>query len=146
MSFAALVRRRYSVPTAASQQTGWREVSLMPRTMNDIMHPGSEPDAGFPHAPEGWSQAVAERIAESENLALTDDHWQVIRALQRIFDRDPEVSVRTIHDAFDEHFHASGGMRYLYRILPGGPVAQGCRLAGLKAPAGSVDASFGSVQ
>src|SRR5690606_2514086 len=58
MSFAALVRRRYSVPTAASQQTGWREVSLMPRTMNDIMHPGSEPDAGFPHAPEGWSQAV----------------------------------------------------------------------------------------
>ena len=30
-------------------------------------------------------------------------------------------------------------------LFPGGPVAQGCRLAGLKAPAGAVDRGFGSV-
>jgi hypothetical protein len=28
--------------------------------------------------------------------------------------------------------------------LPGGPVAQGCRIAGLTAPAGVTDKSFGS--
>jgi tRNA 2-thiouridine synthesizing protein E len=33
----------------------------------------------------------------------------------------------------------------LFEIIPGGPVAQGCRLAGLKPPPGSVDPSFGSV-
>jgi hypothetical protein len=47
--------------------------------------------------------------------------------------------------ALDERFHHKGGMRYLYQLLPGGPVAQECRLAGLKAPAGAVDKGFGSV-
>ena len=54
--------------------------------------------------------------------------------------------MRELHDALDEHFHAKGGMKFLYTVLPGGPVAQGCRLAGLTPPAGSVDPSFGSVQ
>jgi len=36
-------------------------------------------------------------------------------------------------------------MIYLYQIIPGGPVAEGCRLAGLSVPAGAVDKSFGSV-
>jgi hypothetical protein len=30
-------------------------------------------------------------------------------------------------------------------LFSGGPVAQGCRLAGLNAPAGAVDRGFGSV-
>ncbi|MDH5470718.1 MAG: TusE/DsrC/DsvC family sulfur relay protein, partial [Gammaproteobacteria bacterium] len=29
---------------------------------------------------------------------------------------------------------------------PGGPIAQGCRIAGLVPPAGSKDSGFGSVQ
>lgn len=118
----------------------------MAESMNDIMHPGGASDPGFPDAPAGWSPAQAERAAEAENLELADDHWETIRALQRLYSRAADPGVRTIHDALDEHFHARGGIRYLYRILPGGPVAQGCRLAGLKAPAGSTDASFGSVQ
>jgi TusE/DsrC/DsvC family sulfur relay protein len=118
----------------------------MADSMNDIMHPGGGKQPGFPDAPQGWTPADAERIAKAENLALSEDHWEVIKALQRIFARDAEPGIRRIHDAFDEHFHGQGGMRYLYRILPAGPVAQGCRLAGLKAPAGSTDASFGSVQ
>ncbi|KAA3624157.1 MAG: TusE/DsrC/DsvC family sulfur relay protein [Proteobacteria bacterium] len=118
----------------------------MAESMNDIMHPGGGRNPEFPDAPEGWTPADAERVAEAENLDLGDDHWQVVKALQRIFRRDADPGVRTIHDAFEEHFHSRGGMRYLYRILPSGPVAQGCRLAGLKAPAGTTDASFGSVQ
>jgi tRNA 2-thiouridine synthesizing protein E len=37
-------------------------------------------------------------------------------------------------------------MKFLYKLLPGGPVSQGCRLAGLEPPAGSTDPGFGSVQ
>lgn len=118
----------------------------MTESMNDVMHPGAETDPGFPDAPREWSPAQAEHAAEAENLELGEDHWEVIRALQRLYAKVSDPGVRTIHDALEEHFHARGGMRYLYRILPAGPVAQGCRLAGLKAPAGSVDASFGSVQ
>lgn len=118
----------------------------MADSMDDIMHPGMQRDAQFPDAPAGWLPADARRIAEAENLELDDDHWEVVKALQRIFRRDADAGIRAIHDAFEEHFHSRGGMRHVYRILPGGPVAQGCRLAGLKAPAGSTDASFGSVQ
>jgi tRNA 2-thiouridine synthesizing protein E len=30
-------------------------------------------------------------------------------------------------------------------LFPGGPLAQGCRLAGLEPPAGAFDPSYGSV-
>jgi tRNA 2-thiouridine synthesizing protein E len=34
---------------------------------------------------------------------------------------------------------------FLFSLFPRGPVTQGCRLAGLPAPSGNVDPSFGSV-
>lgn len=119
----------------------------MAESMNDIMHPGAESvDDLFANAPEGWSRSVAESTASSEGLALTRDHWEVVRALQGYFASHESAKPRELHDALDEKFHASGGIRYLYELFPGGPVAQGCRVAGLEPPAGSADASFGSVQ
>ena len=115
-------------------------------SMNDILHPGREADSGFPHAPAGWSPTDSEAIANEEGLDLNEEYWEVVRALQELFARQRDISVRKIHDALNEKFYARGGMKHLYRLLPGGPVAQGCRLAGIKAPAGSTDASFGSVQ
>ena len=66
--------------------------------------------------------------------------------LQGYFAAHERPNVRELHDALDESFHARGGLRYLYTLFPGGPVAQGCRFAGLKAPSGAADKSFGSVQ
>jgi tRNA 2-thiouridine synthesizing protein E len=115
--------------------------------MQDIMNPGAEPqEPGFPDAPAGWTRAQAEATATAEGVALTEDHWQVVQALQHFYADDAAPNVRAVHDALDERFHQQGGIKYLYGILPGGPVAQGCRLAGLEPPAGAVDPSFGSVQ
>jgi tRNA 2-thiouridine synthesizing protein E len=102
----------------------------------------------FPHAPLDWSPAAAEQLAKAEGLTLTDNHWEVIQGLQEYFARHGEetnVSVRNLHDALDEHFHARGGLKALYLLFPGGPIAQGCRLAGLKAPYLATDTSYGSV-
>ncbi len=102
----------------------------------------------FPDAPVGWSTAEAERIAAGEGLQLDNEHWRLVRSLQTYFSRheDANVSVRALKDALEEAFHQQGGIRYLHRLCPGGPVAQGCRLAGLEVPPGAVDPSFGSVQ
>lgn len=111
----------------------------------------ADPTAGrdpqFPHAPPDWTRASAETAARQDRLTLTDAHWDLVRALQEYFSRhgEREINLRELHDALDEKFHASGGIKYLYQILPGGPVAQGCRLAGLKPPAGATDKGFGSV-
>ena len=104
-------------------------------------------DPRFPHAPPGWAPERAVEIAQQEQLTLGDDHWAVVRGLQEFFARHESgfVNLRELHDALDEKFHHKGGMKYLYTLLPGGPIAQGCRLAGLKPPAGAVDLSFGSV-
>lgn len=99
----------------------------------------------FPHAPHGWDISVAEAVAREDGLTMTDDHWELIKSLQEYYDKAESPKLREITDALEEHFHNKGGMKYLYRIIPGGPIAQGCRLAGLEVPPGAVDKSFGSV-
>ena len=108
---------------------------------------GSKKDPQFPHAPEGWTKESAQKSAQQEGLKIGEEHWAVVRALQEYFSKHEEITIsaRELHDALDEKFHAKGGLKYLYELFPGGPVAQGCRLAGLKAPAGAADKSFGSV-
>lgn len=120
----------------------------MMETMDDIMHPGARAaNPAFPHAPDGWTRDTAMDLARKDELTLSDDHWTAVKALQEYFARHElnEINVRELHDALDEAFHLKGGIKYLYTLFPGGPVAQGCRFAGLEPPAGAVDRSFGSV-
>lgn len=116
-----------------------------------ILHetlPGNASEVDFPHAPKGWKSTDAEDIATEEGIELGADHWRLVRSLQAYFARNEgtTASVRELKDALEEAFHQQGGIRYLHRLCPGGPVAQGCRLAGLPVPPGAIDPSFGSVQ
>jgi tRNA 2-thiouridine synthesizing protein E len=121
----------------------------MTSLIDEIRAGGSSaaPDPEFPHAPQGWTRARALETAKEERLELGDEHWVALRALQEYFARHEltGINLRELHDALDEKFHRQGGIRHMYLLFPGGPVAQGCRLAGLKAPAGAVDRGFGSV-
>lgn len=117
--------------------------------MIDLRRLQDSPNPDFPHAPAGWSVDEAKQAAAEDGLNPDDSHWDAVRALQEYFARHedgPAINARELHDALEEKFHVRGGMKYLYRLFPGGPVAQGCRLAGLEPPAGSVDPGFGSVQ
>ncbi len=103
--------------------------------------------SGFPHAPEDWSQDAAEGKAAEEGMTVAAEHWEAVRALQEFYSRhdSPSINSRELHDALEERFHSRGGMKYLFELFPGGPVTQGCRLAGLEPPAGGADKGFGSV-
>jgi tRNA 2-thiouridine synthesizing protein E len=121
----------------------------MTSLMDEIIGGGSGADKNplFPHAPAGWTPALAVESARQEGMELGEEHWEALRALQEYHARHAAtaVNLRELHDALDEKFHRQGGIRHLYRLFPGGPVAQGCRIAGLKAPAGATDRGFGSV-
>jgi tRNA 2-thiouridine synthesizing protein E len=122
----------------------------MAESLHDVIRTGdvTNRDPHFPFAPSGWSQTDALALMRNEGLTANDDLWEVVRALQEYYARHQEavtINTRELHDALDEKFHGKGGIRYLYQLLPGGPVAQGCRVAGLKPPAGTVDRGFGSV-
>ena len=121
----------------------------MTSLMDEIIDGGRGADKNplFPHAPAGWTRALAVECARREGLELGEEHWEALRALQEYHARHATtaVNLRELHDALNEKFHRQGGIRQLYRLFPGGPVAQGCRIAGLKAPAGATDKGFGSV-
>ncbi len=105
-------------------------------------------DPNYPHAPGQWSESEAQKLAREQGIELGPDHLAVIRSLQEYYFRhqDSGIKVRELTDALDEAFHQQGGLKHLYLLFPGGPIAQGCHFAGLQAPAGAVDKSFGSVQ
>ena len=93
----------------------------MAETMSEILNPSAtQKDPDFPNAPPDWSRAYAEATAKTDGIALGPDHWEVVKALQAWFAEGPRASMRELHDALDERFHASGGIKYLYGILPGG--------------------------
>ncbi len=122
----------------------------MLRESHDINHlmRDAKPNPDFPDAPMEFTRIEAMRIAHEEGLKLTEEHWDVVRALQHYYRQhadDTIINLRDLHDALDERFHPQGGMKYLYTLLPGGPIAQGCRLAGLKAPFIATNLGFGSV-
>lgn len=102
-------------------------------------------DSDFPNAPHDWTIQSASALAAEHGIELTEDHWQAIAGLQEYFSRHEFGKRRELTDALDELFHSRGGLKYLYQLFPGGPVAQGCVIAGLHPPSGSVDKSFGSV-
>ncbi len=102
-------------------------------------------DHDFNNAPHGWNTARAAELAAGNDLELTDDHWEAIMGLQEYFAKHEFGKRRELVDALEEKFHGKGGMKYLYRLFPSGPIAQGCVIAGLEPPSGSVDKSFGSV-
>jgi tRNA 2-thiouridine synthesizing protein E len=124
------------------------EDPAMTSLMDAITGNESGQDPRFPHAAANWTAAAAVETARQEGLEIGADHWEVVRALQEYYARHTEtaaVNLRELHDALDERFHYKGGLKYLYQLFPGGPVAQGCRIAGLTAPAGATDKGFGSV-
>ena len=99
----------------------------------------------FLNAPHGWSIEAAIEVAKTDGIALSDDHWQLISALQEYYAKVEHPNLRQLKDALDEKFHTRGGIKYLHQVIPTGPIAGGCKLAGLEIPAGAVDKSFGSV-
>jgi tRNA 2-thiouridine synthesizing protein E len=92
-----------------------------------------------------WSPLVANKLAAEEGLTLGDDHWEVIYCLREHFRKlGPDWTARQMTRELEKDFAGAGGRRFLYTLFPGGPLAQGCKLAGLPLPQGTLNDSFGS--
>jgi tRNA 2-thiouridine synthesizing protein E len=83
---------------------------------------------------EQWSEDFARAQAAREELALTAEHWEVLRFLRDHFERHGvQAQVRVMIRHFREVWGtARGNNHYLHDLFPrGGPQKQGNRLAGL---------------
>lgn len=93
-----------------------------------------------------WMAQHAENIARDTGIELSESHREVLRVLQDSYVTDgPARRARDLSALLDTHFADRGGRKYLFELFPRGPVAQGCRIAGVPVPPDAQDASFGSV-
>ena len=90
-----------------------------------------------------WSVITAYGLAAAEGLKLRDEHFVVIAFLRANY-REMQ-SAHALSKKLDQAFAKRGGLKYLYRLFPGGPVQQAMAIAGLPQPRQTVDSSFGTV-
>lgn len=87
-----------------------------------------------------WNMDVAKYIAETENLNMTDNHWEVINFLREYYDEyQIAPAVRVLTKAIGKKFGPEkGSSQYLYELFPYGPGKQACKIAGLPKPTGCI--------
>ena len=89
---------------------------------------------------EAWTTEVAYAMAGSDDVTLTEAHWEVIYFLRDYY-REYGIapSVRVLVRAVGERLgQDKAKSAYLYRLFPEGPARQACRYAGLPKPTGCV--------
>ena len=87
-----------------------------------------------------WSTELAEKIAETENIDMTDEHWAVVNFLREYYDEyQIAPAVRVLIKAIKKEMGPEkGNNKYMYELFPYGPAKQACKIAGLPKPTGCV--------
>ena len=83
-----------------------------------------------------WDHALALRLAEQDQLKLTDAHWEILHFLREYyqnFEMAPPIRLLTKAVAM-KLGQNKGNSLYLYQLFPDGPAKQACRYAGLPKP------------
>ena len=93
-------------------------------------------EQGFLVNAEDWTEDVANRLAESENIQLNDESWEIIFFIRNYYHRykhlpNMRVFIKAIAKELGE---SKGNSRYLHRLFPVGPLKYACKLAGLPKP------------
>ena len=83
------------------------------------------------------SDEIVKVIAQSEGIALSDAHWEVIRFMRDKYREDGQTpNFRNMLKGFAEQVRAGTDSKYLYDLFPAGPARQAAKIAGLPKPFG----------
>ncbi|WP_286232473.1 TusE/DsrC/DsvC family sulfur relay protein [Thalassotalea sediminis] len=86
---------------------------------------------------DDWEDALAIKLAESDGITLTENHWEIIRFVREFYlTYNTSPAIRALTKAMKAEFGAEkANSRYLYRLFPDGPAKQATKYAGLPKPA-----------
>ena len=93
-------------------------------------------DEGYLLDPGDWSEAVAEVMARSEAIVLTEQHWRALRFMRAFYEErqvapDARFVIRFLAD--DVGLGTAARQR-LFELFPYGYVKQACKIAGMRRP------------
>jgi tRNA 2-thiouridine synthesizing protein E len=91
---------------------------------------------GYLVDPADWNEQVAELLARQEGIALTEEHWGVLRFMRRYYEEHaiPADARFAIKFLAEERGHGAGARKRLFELFPYGYVKQACRIAGMRRP------------
>ncbi|MBM3733302.1 MAG: TusE/DsrC/DsvC family sulfur relay protein [Rhodospirillales bacterium] len=92
----------------------------------------TDPD-GYLIDPSDWTEDIARTLAEREGIALTDEHWDVIRFMRAYWEEhriapDARFVVRHLKET------RQASRDRLFELFPYGYVQQACKIAGMMRP------------
>jgi tRNA 2-thiouridine synthesizing protein E len=87
-----------------------------------------------------WTEDVANALAKSEGIDMSDNHWEVVKFLREYYEEyQIAPAVRVLTKAIGKKLGKDkGNSKYLYELFPYGPAKQACKIAGLPKPTGCV--------
>ncbi|HTY98513.1 MAG TPA: TusE/DsrC/DsvC family sulfur relay protein [Rhodocyclaceae bacterium] len=87
-----------------------------------------------------WDEAIAAELAKSENVNMTEQHWEVVNFLREYYNEfQIAPAVRVLTKAIGKKLGPEkGNSQYLYELFPYGPAKQACKIAGLPKPTGCI--------
>jgi tRNA 2-thiouridine synthesizing protein E len=97
-------------------------------------------EEGYLLNPEDWSKELADEIAKTEGVEMTDKHWEVVNFLKSYYKEyqiAPMIKI-LIKEMAKMFGPEKGNNKYLYELFPAGPAKQACKIAGLPKPTGCV--------
>ncbi|MFQ6372400.1 TusE/DsrC/DsvC family sulfur relay protein [Shewanella sp. YIC-542] len=84
-----------------------------------------------------WEPALAPIIAATEEITLTEAHWEVIHFVRDFYlEYKTSPAIRVLVKAIGQKLGPEkGNSKYLYTLFPVGPAKQATKIAGLPKPA-----------
>ncbi len=103
--------------------------------MTENMTVMPERDAeGYLIEPGDWNEAVAEVLAQDENIQLNDDHWDVLCFMREFYEEHQVAAdARFVIKHLAERMGREA-QKQLFMLFPYGYVKQACKIAGMRRP------------
>lgn len=85
---------------------------------------------------EDWSPPLAELIADSEQIRLTDAHWEILELLRQFYQQfELAPAMRPLVKYTGQQLGPDKGRSiYLMQLFPPSPAKVACKIAGLPRP------------
>ena len=93
-------------------------------------------DEGYLVNPDDWNREVAQHLAASEELTLSDEHHKVLDFMRAFYDEHQVAADARFVIRFmaDEMGLGRNAKTRLFQLFPFGYVKQACKVAGMKRP------------
>ncbi|MBM95676.1 MAG: sulfurtransferase TusE [Oceanospirillaceae bacterium] len=91
---------------------------------------------GFLANLDDWNPEVASQLAATEEIELTEAHWEVLHALRDFYQEfDLSPAMRPLTKYLKQHLGADKASSiYLLTLFPGSPAKIAAKIAGLPRP------------